>query len=183
MSSPVPGPTWHVQTYFPRLSAETTTSRFEWCCLVCLSGGCSQLQGLGDSWTHGSRRRRPKETWITLMEGLQRPGEPPGGFDLFFYFFKKKELLADPGGQKPDSPSPTTHFLKASSTISPDPGLESHRRQSTAVHESFQGGGGVFPGFPGTGCTHSAAVSTQASCLVLHTQPRPLALAHTSQLG
>lgn len=106
---------------------------------MCLSGGCSQPQGLGDSWTHGSRRRRPRDTWITLMGGLQRPGEPRGGF--YFNSFLKKELLADRGGQEPDSPSPTAHFLKASSTISPGPGLESHRRQSTAVHESFQGGG------------------------------------------
>lgn len=52
------------------------------------------------------------------------------------------------GPQKGDSPSPMTHFLKASSTISPDPGLESHRRQSTHLHESFQKGGTVFPWFP-----------------------------------
>lgn len=92
MSSSVPGPTWHVQVYFPRLSAETTTSRFEWCCLVCLSGGCSQLQGLGDSWMHGSRRRRPNETCITLMEGLQRPGEPRRGALFYFIFLKRKNF-------------------------------------------------------------------------------------------
>lgn len=46
------------------------------------------------------------------------------------------------GPRKRDSPSPMTHFLKASSTISPDPGLESHRR-----HESFQKGANVFPWF------------------------------------
>lgn len=31
--------------------------------------------------------------------------------------------------------------------------------------------------------THSAAVGLQAVSAALHTQPRPLALAHTSQLG
>lgn len=66
--------TWHVQTYFPRFSSVTVTSRSEWCCLVCLWGGCSQLQGLGDSWTHGNRRRRPTETRNSLMDGVQRPG-------------------------------------------------------------------------------------------------------------
>ena len=60
--------------YFPRLSSVTVTSRSEWCCQVCLWRGCSQLQGLGVSWTQGNRRRRPMETRSFLVEGEQCPG-------------------------------------------------------------------------------------------------------------
>lgn len=73
--------TWHVQIYFPRLSSVTVTSRSEWRCLVCLWGGCSQLQGRGDSWTHGNRRCNPLETRSSLMDGLQRPGGDNKQFD------------------------------------------------------------------------------------------------------
>lgn len=120
--------TWHVQMYFPRLFSETTTSRLEWCCLVCLSGGCSQLQGLGDSWTHGNRRCRPRETRISLMEGLQRPGDCKG-------VLKRKtfHLRWDPTNEM-NSPSPMAHFLKASSTMSRDPGLESQTKYTKPLH-------------------------------------------------
>lgn len=113
--------------YFPRLFSETTISRLEWCCLVCLSGGCSQLQGLGDSWTHGNRRRRPRETRISLMEGLQRPGDRMGILKGNFSYLRW-DLT-----KETNSPSPMTHFLKASSTMSPDPGLESHTKSTTSA--------------------------------------------------
>lgn len=51
--------------------------------------------------------------------------EPPGNL----VFQKRGELLQDMRPQERDPPSPMSHSLKASSTMSPDPGLESHTRK------------------------------------------------------
>lgn len=133
--------TWHVQMYFPRLSSETVTSRSEWCCLVCLWGGCSQLQGLGDSWTHGNRRRRPLETRSSLVDGVQRPGgdNKQGGrrelssreTDMEAYVCLQSYSIAQVISKfkyknEMNLPSSVSHSLRALSIISPAPGLDTH---------------------------------------------------------
>lgn len=48
--------------------------------------------------------------------------------------FKREFLLFKVGTKEINSPSPMTHFLKASSTMSPDPGLESHTKSTKSLY-------------------------------------------------